>query len=94
VPSSRSVVTSSLQQFGEIRRGWLGVKIQQVTDEIAESSHQAGARALIAGIDDKGPLSLPHRGGDVIIKFDGKDIKEMPICRASSPTRRSAAMSR
>ncbi len=49
-------VASSLQQFGEIRRGWLGVKIQQVTDEIAESLNIKPARgALIAGIDDKGP---------------------------------------
>jgi serine protease Do len=72
-------VTSSLQQFGEIRRGWLGVKIQQVTDEIAESLNIKPARgALIAGIDDKGPAKPAGiEAGDVIIKFDGKDIKEM-----------------
>jgi len=72
-------VASSLQQFGEIRRGWLGVKIQQVTDEIAESLNIKPARgALIAGIDDKGPAKPAGiEAGDVIIKFDGKDIKEM-----------------
>ena len=72
-------VTSSLQQFGEIRRGWLGVKIQQVTDEIAESLNIKPARgALVAGIDDKGPAKPAGiEAGDVIIKFDGKDIKEM-----------------
>ena len=73
------MVTASIQQFGEIRRGWLGVKIQQVTDEIAESLNIKPARgALVAGIDDKGPAKPAGiEAGDVIIKFDGKDIKEM-----------------
>ena len=72
-------VTSQLQQFGEIHRGWLGVKIQQVTDEIAESLNIKPARgALVAGIDEKGPAKPAGiEAGDVIIKFDGKDIKEM-----------------
>jgi serine protease Do len=72
-------VTSQIQQFGEIRRGWLGVKIQQVTDEIAESLSIKPARgALVAGVDDKGPAKPAGiEAGDVIIKFDGKDIKEM-----------------
>src|SRR5215475_7446470 len=72
-------VTSQLQQFGEIRRGWLGVKIQQVTDEIAESLNLKPARgALVAGIDDKGPAKPAGiEPGDVIVKFDGQDIKEM-----------------
>ncbi len=68
-----------LQQFGEIRRGWLGVKIQQVTDEIADSLNLKPARgALVAGVDDKGPAKPAGiEAGDVIVKFDGKDIKEM-----------------
>ncbi len=68
-----------LQQFGEIRRGWLGVKIQQVTDEIAESLNLKPVRgALVAGVDDKGPAKPAGiEAGDVIVKFDGKDIKEM-----------------
>ena len=49
-------VVDQLRQFGELRRGWLGVRIQQVTDEIAESLNIKPARgALIAGVDDKGP---------------------------------------
>ncbi len=74
-----AAVTSQLQQFGEIRRGWLGVKIQQVTDEIAESLNLKPARgALVAGIDDKGPAKPAGiEAGDVIVKFDGKDVKEM-----------------
>ena len=73
------MVTAQIQQFGEIRRGWLGVKIQQVTDEIAESLNLKPARgALVAGIDDKGPAKPAGiEAGDVIVKFDGKDIKEM-----------------
>ncbi len=80
VPSKTAMpVIDQLRQFGETRRGWLGVKIQQVTDEIAESLGIKPARgALIAGIDDKGPAKPAGiETGDVIVKFDGKDIKEM-----------------
>ena len=57
VPSKTAMpVIDQLRKFGETRRGWLGVKIQQVTDEIAESLNIKPARgALIAGVDDKGP---------------------------------------
>ncbi|HZR71588.1 Do family serine endopeptidase [Bradyrhizobium sp.] len=77
---SRTVagVVDQLRQFGELRRGWLGVRIQQVTDEIAESLNIKPARgALIAGIDDKGPAKPAGiEPGDVVVTFDGKDIKE------------------
>src|SRR3981189_1286755 len=79
VPSKTVVgVVDSLRQFGELRRGWLGVRIQQVTDEIAESLNIKPARgALIAGVEDKGPAKPAGiEPGDVVIKFDGKDIKE------------------
>ena len=68
-----------LRQFKEVRRGWLGVRIQQVTDEIADSLSIKPARgALIAGIDDKGPAKPAGiEPGDVIVKFDGHDIREM-----------------
>src|ERR1700682_4593776 len=71
-------VVDSLRQFGELRRGWLGVRIQQVTDEIAESLNIKPARgALIAGVEDKGPAKPAGiEPGDVVIRFDGKDIKE------------------
>jgi serine protease Do len=71
-------VVSQLQQFGELRRGWLGVRIQTVTDEIAESLNIKPARgALIAGVEDKGPAKPAGiEPGDVVIKFDDKDIKE------------------
>ncbi len=71
-------VVDQLRQFGELRRGWLGVRIQQVTDEIAESLNIKPARgALIAGVEDKGPAKPAGiEPGDVVVKFDGKDIKE------------------
>src|ERR1700716_3082249 len=71
-------VVDSLRQFGELRRGWLGVRIQQVTDEIAESLNIKPARgALIAGVEDKGPAKPAGiEPGDVVVKFNGKDIKE------------------
>jgi serine protease Do len=79
VPSKTvSVVVDQLRQFGELRRGWLGVRIQSVTDEIAESLNIKPARgALIAGVDDKGPAKPAGlEPGDVVVTFDGKDIKE------------------
>jgi serine protease Do len=71
-------VVDSLRQFGELRRGWLGVRIQQVTDEIAESLGIKPARgALVAGVEEKGPAKPAGiEPGDVVVKFDGKDIKE------------------
>jgi serine protease Do len=80
VPSKTAVaVIDQLRQFGETRRGWLGVRIQQVTDDIADSLNIKPARgALVAGIDEKGPAKPAGiEAGDVIIKFDGKEIKEM-----------------
>src|SRR5499426_1341274 len=80
VPSKNAVaVVDQLRQFGEVRRGWLGVRIQQVTDDIAESLNLKPVRgALVAGVDDKGPAKPAGiEAGDVIVKFDGKDIKEM-----------------
>src|SRR6202165_4811332 len=71
-------VVDQLRQFGELRRGWLGVRIQQVTGEIAESLNIKPARgAVSAGLEDKGPAKPAGiEPGDVVVKFDGKDIKE------------------
>ncbi len=80
VPSKTAMsVIDQLRNFKEVRRGWLGVKIQQVTDEIAESLGIKPARgALVAGVDDKGPAKPAGiEAGDVVIRFDGKDVKEM-----------------
>src|SRR5690349_12862579 len=80
VPSKIVVgVIDQLRQFGETRRGWLGVRIQPVSPEIADSLNIKPARgALIAGLDDKGPAKPAGiEAGDVIVTFDGHDIKDM-----------------
>jgi serine protease Do len=83
-------VIAQLEEFHETRRGWLGVRIQNVDDSIAESLGLGTARgALIAGIDDRGPAKPAGlMSGDVIVKFDNKDIKEsrdLPKLVASMP---------
>jgi serine protease Do len=72
-------VIGQLREFGETRRGWLGVRIQQVDDQIAESLGIGKARgALVAGLSDNGPAAKAGlQPGDVILKFDGRDVKEM-----------------
>jgi serine protease Do len=80
VPSKTAVpVIDQLRRYGETRRGWLGVRIQQVTDEIADSLNLKPTRgALVAGVDDKGPAKPAGiEPGDVIVNFDGHEIKEM-----------------
>jgi serine protease Do len=77
VPSdmAKSVV-SQLREFGRTRRGWLGVRIQPVSDEIAESLGLDEAKgALVAGVFDDGPArEAGVEPGDVILKFDGKEV--------------------
>ena len=91
IPSQLAAgVVEQLRQFGETRRGWLGVRIQPVTDDIAESLGMATAKgALVAGVIKGGPVDNGTiLAGDVIIKFDGKDIHEMrdlPRVVAESP---------
>jgi serine protease Do len=95
VPSASAVpVIDQLRQYGETRRGWLGVRIQQVTDDIADSlSIKPPRGALVAGIDDKGPAKPGGiEPGDVVVKFDGHDVKEMhdlPRIVADTPVGKS-----
>jgi serine protease Do len=72
-------VIKQLIEFGHTRRGWLGVKIQSVNDEIAESLGLDKARgALIAGVTAGGPAEKSGiKVGDVILEFAGKDVAEM-----------------
>lgn len=73
------VVIEQLRKFGRTRRGWLGVRIQTVTKQIAESIGLGKPRgALIAGINEKGPAKESGlKAGDVIVAFDGKPVDEM-----------------
>ncbi|HEY1942172.1 MAG TPA: DegQ family serine endoprotease [Roseiarcus sp.] len=76
--SSVEPVIDQLEKYHETRRGWLGVRIQPVDDAIADSLGLGKARgALVAGVDDHGPAKPAGIvAGDVIVKFDGKDVKE------------------
>ncbi len=70
-------IIGQLREFGETRRGWLGVRIQEVTDEIAESLNLGTRRgALIAGVEPNGPAGPSGmKTGDVIVRFDGRDVR-------------------
>lgn len=72
-------VIQQLIKYGQTRRGWLGVRIQTVTDDIAENLDLEHAKgALIASITPEGPADKAGlKTGDVIIGFDGKDIEQM-----------------
>ncbi|CAH1664977.1 putative periplasmic serine endoprotease DegP-like [Chelatococcus asaccharovorans] len=91
VPSSMAAtVVDQLREFGETRRGWLGVRIQGVDDQTAEALGLEKARgALVAGVDEKGPAKpIGMEIGDVIVKFDGKDVKsarDLPRMVAATP---------
>ena len=72
-------VVAQLKEFGKARRGWLGVRIQQVTPDIAESlGLKEPIGAMVAGVNEGGPAeSAKIRNGDIITKFNGQDVKEM-----------------
>ena len=83
-------VIDQLREFHETRRGWLGVRIQNVDETIADTLGLGMPRgALIAGIDEKGPASPAGlKPGDVILTFDGKAVKEsrdLPAIVALTP---------
>jgi len=73
-------VATQLADGGRVRRGWLGVNIQQVTDEIAESlGLRGGTRgALIARAQEGAPAAAAGiRNGDVVLRFNNQDVREM-----------------
>tara|TARA_B100000700_G_scaffold325129_1_gene433046 strand:+ start:1235 stop:2656 length:1422 start_codon:yes stop_codon:yes gene_type:complete len=80
IPSnSASKVIEQLLEFGETKRGWLGVRIQQVTKEIAELEKLEKAEgALIASVAEKSPAAKGGiKAGDIILEFDGKKVDTM-----------------
>ncbi len=90
-------VIDQLIQFGKTRRGWLGVRIQSVTDEIAESLGLDKARgALIATVSPKGPAAdAKLQAGDIITEFDGKnviDMRHLPRIVAETPIDKTVDM--
>ena len=80
VPADTAVVViDQLRQFGETRRGWLGVKIQSITEDMAEAyGVKENTGALVATVTPEGPAAKAGiQDGDVILKFDGKDVTTM-----------------
>ena len=80
IPSnSAKIVIDQLIEFGETKRGWLGVRIQDVTKEIAEVEQLDKPRgALVASVAENSPSAKAGvKAGDIILEFDGEKINEM-----------------
>ena len=87
-------VVQQLRQFGKVRRGWLGVKIQSVTEGIAGRMNvPANTGALVAAVTPDSPAAKGGlKSGDVIVKFDGKNVTRMralPRLVARTPINRT-----
>jgi serine protease Do len=74
-------VITQLIKYGETKRGWLGVRIQQVTKEIAEVEKLKNTKgALVASVGERSPAEKAGlKAGDIILKFDGKNIDTMRV---------------
>jgi len=74
-----SKVIDQLIKYGETKRGWLGVRIQEVTKEIAEVEKLEKPKgALVASVAEKSPADKGGlKAGDIILEFDGKKIDTM-----------------
>ena len=80
IPSnSASVIIDQLLEFGETKRGWLGVRIQEVTKEIADVEKLDKPKgALVASVSEGSPSDKAGiKSGDIILEFDGKEIDTM-----------------
>ncbi len=80
IPSNPAAhVIEQLLEFGETKRGWLGVRIQEVTKEIAEVEKlEKPMGALIASVSEKSPADKAGiKAGDIILEFDGKKVDTM-----------------
>ena len=90
IPSnSAKKVVSQLIEFGETKRGWLGVRIQVVTEEIADVEKLDEPRgALVASVAEKSPSDKAGiKAGDIILEFNGtkiNEMKELPIIVAQT----------
>ena len=85
IPSnSAKIVIEQLIEFGETKRGWLGVRIQDVTKEIAEVENLDKPKgALVASVAENSPSAKAGvKAGDIILEFNGEiiqEMKELPI---------------
>ena len=83
-------VVGQLRQFGVARRGWIGVSIQSVTDDVAEAMHLSTTQgALVANVAPDGPAARAGMAkGDLVTGFDGKpiaDSRTLPRIVADTP---------
>ena len=70
-------VIDQLQRFGETRRGWLGVRIQDVTDDLAEGLGLTEARgALVTDVPEGPSMDAGIEAGDVIVEFNDQEIED------------------
>jgi serine protease Do len=77
IPSSLAKnVIAQIRQFGKPKRGWLGVRIQTVNDELAEGLHLPSTKgALVANVTEDGPADKAGiKQGDVVLRFDSKEV--------------------
>ena len=87
--NSAKRVINQLIEFGETKRGWLGVRIQDVTKEIADVEKLDKPRgALVASVAENSPSAKAGiKGGDIILEFDGEKInlmRELPMIVAKT----------
>ncbi len=85
VPSDVAVVViDQLRLYGETRRGWLGVNIQSITEDLAETyGLKENSGAFVSSVSPGGPAAKAGiLDGDVILKFDGKDVISMRSLRS------------
>ena len=90
-------VTDQLKQYGRTKRGWLGVLIQEISKEIADSLGMKSVKgALVSSATEGGPAQKAGvKTGDVILKFNGIDIdtmKELPKVVAGTPVGKSVPL--
>jgi serine protease Do len=70
-------VVDQLREFGETRRGWLGVRIQDLTDDLAEGfGLDSTEGALVNSVQDGPAKEGGMLDGDIIVNFDGKPVKD------------------
>lgn len=70
-------VVDQLKEYGETRRGWLGVRIQDVSDDVAEAmGMETASGALITDVPDGPAKEAGLLSGDVIMSFDGVEVKD------------------
>jgi serine protease Do len=90
-------ITEQLRTKGKVTRGWLGVMVQDVTEELASSFKLSEPKgALVSSVKEGGPAAQGGlQRGDIIIEYDGKPVKtshELPLMVAASPIGKEASV--